>query len=63
MLGIWIVNNWWRKLGLVAISDVLMEGVSHLRHIPTRGEGDLKSEDFRGDIIYEWPLGDFGVKL
>ena len=44
---------------VVAISDLLMEGGSHLRHISTRGEGErggLKYEDFRGDVIYRWPL-------
>ena len=43
----------------MAISDLLLEGGSHLRHISTRGEGErggLESEDFRGDVIYGWPL-------
>ena len=41
----------------MAISDVLLEGGgSYLRHISTRGEGGLKSEDFSGDLTYGWPL-------
>ena len=43
----------------MAISDVLLEGDSHLRHVSTidKGDGGLKSEDFRGNVIYGWPCG------
>ena len=37
----------------MAISDILLEGDSHLRHVSTidKRESGLKSEDFRGTSI------------
>ena len=41
----------------MTISDVLLDGNSHLRHISTMGDGQgggwgLKFEEVRGDVIY-----------
>ena len=45
----------------MAISDVLLEGDSHLRHVSTidKEDGGLKSEDFRGNVIYGAPSPKF----
>ena len=43
-------------MGVVVISDVLLEGgLTFKTYIDKRGGEWLKSEDFRGDIIYGWP--------
>lgn len=40
---------------MVAISDVLLDGGLTFKTYPDKGEG-LKSEGFRGEEIYGWPL-------
>ena len=43
----------------MAISDGLLEGELTFKTISTwwEGGGGLKSEDFRGNVIYGWPCG------
>ena len=39
--------------GVVAISDVLLEGGVTFKTYLDKEGGDLKSENFMGDVIYE----------
>ena len=42
--------------GVVPISDTLLEGGLTLKTYLKKGKGGLKSENFRWDVIYGWPL-------